>query len=117
MRDAVEASEAHERLNGVEVDVAKGGLLCSNLRPRNHGIKISDTDKRISLYIALASDSPGSNSADDDPIWEIPDGVRIVEEFVSEAEEDEIIGSLCWNETASEQGSMKHRQVRLPMCY
>ena len=88
-------------------------MLSSILCLRNHGINITDTDKRIALYIALASDVPGRSSAEDDPIWEIPEGVRIVEEFVSEAEEDEILGSLCWKEAGSEQGSMKHRQVRL----
>ena len=90
-------------------------ILSSILVLRNSWINISDADKRIALYIALASDVPGRSSADDDPIWEIPEGVRIVEEFVSEAEEDEILGSLCWKETGSEQGSMKHRQVGLPL--
>ena len=33
---------------------------------------------------------------------------------MSEAEEDEILGSLSWSEKGSEEeGSMKHRQVRL----
>ena len=62
------------------------------------------------LYIALASDVSGSSGAKD-PIWEVPEGVRIVEEFVSEAEEDEILASLSWCEKGSEEGSMKHRQV------
>ena len=41
-----------------------------------------------------------------------------MEEFVSEAEEDEILGSLSWNEKGSEEGSMKHRKVRAgaPIC-
>ena len=34
-----------------------------------------------------------------------------MEEFVSEAEEEEILGSLSWDEKGSVEGGMKHRQV------
>ena len=80
---------------------------------RNTRLNISDPERKVALYIALASDVARCSSAND-PTWEIPEGVRIVEEFVSEAEEDDILGSLSWSEKGSEEeGSMKHRQVRL----
>ena len=66
------------------------------------------------LYLALASAVPEQQCDGGDPAWETPKGAVVVEEFVSEVEEADMLGSLSWDDgDDGGGGGMKHRQVTI----
>ena len=63
------------------------------------------------IYLSFVNEIPDEFKTDElFDSSDLPEGLRIIPEFISEDEESEIIKTLTWD--AENTGSMKHRQVR-----
>merc|ERR1719357_1429796 len=68
------------------------------------------TDSTNPIYISFVNEIPDIFKTDESfESCELPEGLEIISEFITEDEESEIVRNLSWNTDNS--GNLKHRQV------
>ncbi|KAL5011567.1 hypothetical protein ScPMuIL_010118 [Solemya velum] len=86
------AQQAHTALNGVEVQIGE------------------DHVRSVTFHIFYVSKAPHELS----PSLKLPSGLIVLEDFIDGAYEENLLQSICWEESSqtAQQKTLKHRRVK-----